>query len=80
MNSAIVERCCLLLCRYCMSFGGSDIAGCGADIKTQTVGRAFEDKEEMAGLIRNGTLLQFLGNPAVNSTPYTQACSNLTTV
>jgi hypothetical protein len=38
---------------------------------------AFEDKALFANLTAAGTLLQFPGNPAVNSTPYTQQCSNL---
>jgi hypothetical protein len=38
---------------------------------------AFDNKTLFADLTATGTLLQFPGNPAVNSTPYTQQCSNL---
>lgn len=63
-----------------MSFGGSQLAACGADVRTSgptAVFNAFEDKALFANLTAAGTLLQFPGNPAVNSTPYTQQCSNL---
>jgi hypothetical protein len=70
----------LLHCRYCLSIGASQTGICGADVKTDEAFKAFRDKALFANLTAQGTLLQFPGNPAVNSTPYVQQCSNITTV
>lgn len=70
----------LLPRRYCLSFGGSQVAACGADVKAEKVFKAFSDKALFADMTAQGTLLQFPGNPAVNSTPYVQQCSNISTV
>ena len=72
--------CLLLLCRVCMSVGSLKVAVCGAEVKTSgpsALFRAFRDKALFANLTAAGTLVQFPGDPAVNATPYTQQCSNL---
>jgi hypothetical protein len=63
-----------------MSFGASQLAACGADVKSSgptAIYRAFNNTALFANMTAAGTLLIFPGNPAVNSTPYTQQCSNL---
>jgi len=63
-----------------MSFGDANIAACGADVKADLVFGAFSSPQLFANLTAQGMLVPFPGNPAANSTPYTQECSNLSTV
>lgn len=63
-----------------MSFGNASIAACGADVKAEPVFKSFSNITLFTNLTAQGTLVLFPGNPAANSTPYTQQCSNLSTV
>lgn len=68
------------VCSVCASVAGNKIAACGADVKSDVMLRAFNDLPLFTNLTAKGTLLRFPGNPAINSTPYVQQCSNLTVV